>query len=174
MTGKEVHTPFDVIRSSLIIKMGPLDPTSVKSLVFALWNGGFIRVKWSDSHPIGAELLRESDVEFSEMHWLTPGELLGFLESHYSDWINIRPFQVSERLAELKDGFSRLGIELRPGQGVCVYFPGSYMTHEGLQDFVRSHQNVFRDLLGVTRGTTGRDVAIFSDIRGTLTQIDAP
>ena len=106
------------------------------------------------------------------MHWLTPEELLGFLQSHYSDWINIRPFQFSERLAELKDGFGRLGIELRPTQGVSVYFPGSYMTHEGLQDFVRRHQAVFRELLGLMQSIAGHDVTICSGIRGKLTQIE--
>ena len=106
---------------------------------------------------------------------MTQDGLLEFLETHNGGYmITLGPFQFSERLMELRDGFSRLGLEIRRQEGVSLFFPGSYMPHEDLRTFVSKHSGVFYELLEVLHEITGSDAAIFSAIRHELTPIVLP
>ncbi len=175
-TAVEISTCFDVGRSSLVIKLGALQPRIVGSLCRALWNEGFVRPECCKSGHIRVVTDPENDEEykFSETHWLSQDEFSDFLESH-SDvyWINLGPFHFGERLTELRE-FGRLGLEIRRQEGVSLFFPGSYLSHRGLQVFVGTHGLLLLELLQVVHEITGTDAAIFSAIGHELTPIVLP
>jgi hypothetical protein len=175
-TAVEISTCFDVGRSSLVINLGALQPRIVGSLCRALWSEGFVRPECCDTGHIRATIDHENDDEykFMETHWLTQDELLDFLESHSDAYrITLGSFRFGERLSELRE-FGRLGLEIRRQEGVSLFFPGSYLSHRGLQVFVDAHGLLLLELLQVVHEITGTDAAILSAIGHELTPIVLP